>query len=437
MNIVNFKIEDLIPYENNPRINDDAVEYVKNSIKEFGFKVPIVIDKNNVIVAGHTRYKACKELGINEIPCIVADDLTDEQVKAFRLADNKVSEKSQWDLSKLDEELGSILDIDMSMFDFNPILEAKEEAKYVLKGNGKMNDKYIIPPFSVFDARQGYWQERKRWWINQKIESGLGRKEDLLPGFKQLAQATHTNLSGTSIFDPVLCEVIYKWFNIDAGSIFDPFAGGSVRGIVAEKLGYKYTGIDLRQEQIDANIKQAEELKVNPCYICDDSLNLDKHINDESVDLIFSCPPYGNLEKYSDDPKDLSNMEYEDFKKAYFEIISKACKTLKNDRFACFVVGDIRDKNGAYYNFVDDTKKAFLENGLCFYNEIILVNALGTSALRANRLFVTRKMVKTHQNVLIFYKGDIKKIKENYKKIDVIDIVKGFENTEEENDRES
>ena len=95
MNIVNFKIEDLIPYENNPRINDDAVEYVKNSIKEFGFKVPIVIDKNNVIVAGHTRYKACKELGIKEIPCIVADDLTDEQVKAFRLADNKVSEKAQ------------------------------------------------------------------------------------------------------------------------------------------------------------------------------------------------------------------------------------------------------------------------------------------------------------------------------------------------------
>ena len=123
MNIVNFKIEDLIPYENNPRINDDAVEYVKNSIKEFGFKVPIVIDKNNVIVAGHTRYKACKELGINEIPCIVADDLTDEQVKAFRLADNKVSEKAQWDLSKLDEELGNILDIDMSMFD----LKVEEE----------------------------------------------------------------------------------------------------------------------------------------------------------------------------------------------------------------------------------------------------------------------------------------------------------------------
>ena len=119
MEIVNKKLTTLIPYENNPRINDEAVEYVKNSIKEFGFKVPIVIDKNNVIIAGHTRYKASEELGLIEVPCIVADDLTDEQAKAFRLADNKVAEKSLWDYTKLDEELDSILDIDMSMFDFN------------------------------------------------------------------------------------------------------------------------------------------------------------------------------------------------------------------------------------------------------------------------------------------------------------------------------
>ena len=118
MEIVNKKVDDLIPYENNPRFNDDAVEYVANSIKEFGFKVPIVIDKNNVIVAGHTRYKASMELGLKEVPCIVADDLTDEQVKAFRLADNKVSEKASWNFELLDEELDDILNIDMSQFDF-------------------------------------------------------------------------------------------------------------------------------------------------------------------------------------------------------------------------------------------------------------------------------------------------------------------------------
>lgn len=119
MEIIYKNINELIPYKNNPRLNDEAVEYVKNSIKEFGFKVPVVIDKDNVIIAGHTRIKASKELGIKDIPCIIADDLTEEQVKAFRLADNKVAEKSIWDYSKLDEELDSILDIDMSMFDFN------------------------------------------------------------------------------------------------------------------------------------------------------------------------------------------------------------------------------------------------------------------------------------------------------------------------------
>lgn len=119
MQIVYKKVNELVPYENNPRINDGAVEYVKNSIKEFGFKVPIVIDKNNIIIAGHTRLKASLELGLKEVPCIIADDLTEEQVKAFRLADNKVSEKSQWDFSKLDEELDGILDIDMSLFDFD------------------------------------------------------------------------------------------------------------------------------------------------------------------------------------------------------------------------------------------------------------------------------------------------------------------------------
>lgn len=433
MQIINKKIKELIPYANNPRLNDEAVEYVKNSIEQFGFKVPIVIDKNNVIVAGHTRIKASKELGIEKVPCIVADDLTDEQIRAFRLADNKVAEKSQWDFSKLDEELDNIFDIDMSKFDFYS--ESEDDVdKIEMKGNGSLADRFIIPPFSVFDSRQGYWQNRKRWWLSQNISSGDGRKDDFIGGggFAQLAERTNTKLSGTSIFDPVLCEIIYKWFNVDKGNIFDPFAGGSVRGIIAEKLGYTYLGIDLRQEQVDANIEQAQQLNVEPHYICDDSRNLEKYISDESVDLIFSCPPYADLEKYSDNPSDLSNMDYSDFKEAYFDIINKTCKKLKKDRFACFVVGDVRDKSGAYYNFVDDTKKAFLDNGLCFYNEIILLNALGTSALRANRLFTTRKVVKTHQNVLVFYKGDIKKIKENYKEIDVIDIVEEAESLEVE-----
>lgn len=127
MNIVEKNINDIIPYEKNPRKNNDAVPYVAESIKQFGFKVPIVIDKNNVIVAGHTRYKAAKKLGLNEVPCIVADDLTEEQIKAFRLADNKVAEKAEWDFDLLEDELQDLMQFDMSVFGFEDEEEQEEE----------------------------------------------------------------------------------------------------------------------------------------------------------------------------------------------------------------------------------------------------------------------------------------------------------------------
>lgn len=111
-------VDSITPYENNPRRNEEAVKYVAESIRQFGFKVPIVIDKDGVIVAGHTRLLAAKELGLDEVPCIIADDLTDEQIKAYRLADNKVAEFASWDFDLLEEELDGILDIDMSDFGF-------------------------------------------------------------------------------------------------------------------------------------------------------------------------------------------------------------------------------------------------------------------------------------------------------------------------------
>lgn len=125
MEIVYKKISEVVPYEKNPRKNDKAVEYVANSIKSFGFKVPVVIDYDGVVIAGHTRLKAAKKLGITEVPCIVADDLSEEQIKAFRLADNKVAEKAEWDFDLLGEELADILTIDMTAFDFD--LSAFEE----------------------------------------------------------------------------------------------------------------------------------------------------------------------------------------------------------------------------------------------------------------------------------------------------------------------
>ena len=220
--------------------------------------------------------------------------------------------------------------------------------------------------------------------------------------------------SGTSIFDPVLCELAYIWFSPVDGIVLDPFAGGSVRGIVASKLGRQYVGHELRQEQVNANRTQASKICADdnhpPAWICGDSRNITDTCKDVQADMVFSCPPYADLEVYSNDPKDLSTLTYEEFKGAYFEIIKKTCALLKDDRFACFVVGEVRDKKGNYYNFVGDTIQAFKEAGLNYYNEAILITAVGSLPIRAGKQFsASRKLGKTHQNILVFVKGDGKK----------------------------
>ena len=267
------------------------------------------------------------------------------------------------------------------------------------------------PPFSVFDTKQGYWQKRKKEWKEIGLQSEIGRDGGLLGrGWQELTLKKGMSLNGTSTFDPVLCEVIYNWFSPPGSIVFDPFAGGSVRGVVAEMLGRHYIGIDLSQRQVDANQINADKLGVCPVWRCDDSRNADAYIPDGSADLVFSCPPYHNLEKYSNHPLDLSNMSYPDFLEAYGEIIAVACRKLRNNRFAVFVVGDIRDSKGAYRDFISTTKRLFTEQGLCLYNENILLEQYGTAPMRAANNFKRRKTTKTHQNVLVFYKGDIKAI---------------------------
>ena len=221
------------------------------------------------------------------------------------------------------------------------------------------------------------------------------------------------DLTGTSIFDPVLSEVIYNWFCIRGGKVFDPFAGGSVRGVAAALCGLDYLGIDLSEKQINANKGIADALGVFPTWYCDDSRNADKYAADETADIVFSCPPYHDLERYSEDPRDLSNMSYADFLTAYNEIISTSCRKLKENRFAVFVVGDIRNNKGVYRDFIGDTKRAFFDNGLSLYNDVIFLEQYATAPMRAALQFDRgRKLVKVHQNILIFYKGDPRNVKE-------------------------
>ncbi len=461
MKVVEMKIDDVKPYENNPRNNEQAVQGVANSIQQFGWQQPIVVDKENIIIVGHTRYKAAQKLGLKVVPVVVAE-LSEEKAKAYRLADNKTNEAAEWNFDKLQDELIEIINIDMSDFGFdvdNIINDLQEsngdsdnEAKQGLK------EKFIFTPTSVLDSRCGDWQKRKRMWFDIGIKSDGSRetmktsgslsgttpyyyayknKTEQKIGYKisnkefeekylskfinKSSTIAHTNTGGIlSVFDPVLCELMYTWFSFDGAKIIDPFAGGSVRGIVASIMGQNYTGIDIRQSQINENNKQKNEILSDeykkPVWICGDSVNI-KNLAPDQYDFIFSCPPYFDLEIYSDNEKDLSNMCYDDFLKSYRKIINDAVSMLKDDRFACFVVGDIRNKKcgGFIRGFVPDTIKAFEDAGAHFYNEIILLTCAGSLPLRVGRQFQSsRKIGKQHQNILVFYKGNPKNIKKNY-----------------------
>lgn len=269
-----------------------------------------------------------------------------------------------------------------------------------------LRNKFIEPPFSVLDTKSGSWQKRKKLWIQKGIKSELGRNSKVINMGTTAIEKNSANY--VSVFDPALCEVLYHWFCEEGGNILDPFAGGSVRGIVANFLGYKYTGIDIREEQIISNREQALDiLPINnqpQWYVGDSNKVLEDNWN-VKFDMVMSCPPYSDLEVYSDLEGDISNKPYEEFLKLYESIIEKSCKLLKSGGYACFVVGEVRDKKGNYIGFVPDTIGAFKKCGMQFYNEAILLNSVASASMRANGNMKSRKLVKIHQNILVFKKN--------------------------------
>jgi len=244
------------------------------------------------------------------------------------------------------------------------------------------------------------------------------------------AHITHSE-TGTSVFDPVLTELAYRWFCPHDGWVLDPFAGGAVRGIVAALTGRHYFGVDLSKKQIEANRLQAKDIVGSsgpmPQYVVGDSRNIPKLRVGTEFDFLFTCPPYGDLERYSDDPADISNLDYPKFREAYFDIIEKSCARLKQDRFAAIVIGEIRDqKTGAYRGFLPDTVHAFQKAGLAYHNEAVLVMPVGNQRLRAGKSFeTTRKLGKTHANFLVFLKGDARRAAKACGDVEFGDIEEG------------
>jgi len=277
-------------------------------------------------------------------------------------------------------------------------------------------DRFIMPPYSVLDRKQGNWMRRKKQWLSLGIKSELGRDSNLIwapvgDNPSDMVQRMRGVVEGTSVFDPVIVECAVRWYSAPGGTVLDPFAGGSVRGIVSSLLKRNYLGIDLRAEQVEANKEQTSlgDKDYPPTWLAGDSEKVLDTLGETEVDLVFSCPPYFDLEVYSDDPDDLSAMDWYDFRSAYYGIISKACERLRDDRFAVWVVGEVRDKNGFIRGLIPETIEAFRQAGLNYYNNGITLDPQATAALRANRFFSSgRKLVTVHQHFMVFVKGDPK-----------------------------
>lgn len=492
-----------LPMADTPWSDGAPVELAARYRDEFGAIGRVIVHDGDVI-SGHEHVRAALTDGPDAE--VVVFDLTDlgprERVLAAVIGERRQSETTSRDDQALADMLLMIRDYDdqllevagWSMPDLDELLDAldldRAAAAQSGRGGPKMTDTFIVPPFSVLDTRQGYWQDRKREWLAYGMRSELGRGDRLtyvggdrdetdldpvsakivgmkrgsgslapgssgpkrspkdvwldtatgkrasavtsrreadaasnLTGAPKLPEwadnGTENMAAGTSIFDPVLCEVAYRWFiPVESGRVLDPFAGGVVRGAVASILGHRYVGVDLSEGQVKAN--RAQEWVWGdgpaPTWVVGNSIDLPSLVDEDPAlagpyDLVFTCPPYYDLEVYSDADGDLSSMEsYEAFLSDYRAILAHACAELNEDRFAVVVVSEVRDshrRGGPFVGLVPDTIRALTDAGLVFYNEMILVNAAGTLPLRAARQFqATRKIGRTHQNVIVAYKGN-------------------------------
>lgn len=455
------KIEELKENPKNPNTHSEQqIELLAEVIKKTGWRASITVSNlSGYIVKGHGRLQAAKFAGFNEVPVEYQNFKDEEEEMAALLADNKIAELAEIDNEKLKEifndfDFEDLLTTGYSDDEYKELAGAFEDFEEKEKiENNKLSDMYICSPFSVLNAKTGEWQERKKQWLGRGIKSEIGRGDALLftslsgsvpdyynqktkweqklgrklerKEFEDKYLDKSNMISQTSIFDPVLCEIAYTWFSTKEDKIIDPFAGGSVRGIIASALERNYTGLELREEQVLANRENADEVCSGymPKWVIGDSNKTLDTIEDESFNMCLSCPPYADLEVYSDNPDDLSNMEYKEFINVYQSIIEKIYKKLKDNSFVVWVIGEVRGSDGNYYNFLGDTIKCFLNAGFNYYNEIVLATVIGNAGMRACTPFKKgRKVTKIHQNVLVFCKGDGKKAAQRLGEVEVKDI---------------
>jgi len=314
-------------------------------------------------------------------PVSTAASLSSEERREFIIKDNVGF--GEWDTDALSDDWS---DIDFDEWGLDGLWENEEEelgtSERVKDGgaeNGSLYDRFIVPPFSILDTRKGYWQERKKVWRELIGDMGESRKDTLITSielkykdiytrsrkersklgisFKEYLEkyvseeekeraAQKVLSAGVSLFDPVLSEILCRWFTPYQGAkIFDCFAGDTQKGLVFCECGFAFKGVELRQEQVDINNKVLANRELQIEYVCDDGRNVCAHFEENSQDLLFSCPPYYDLEVYSNQENDASNQKtYEEFIGILDKAFKSAYTCLKENRFAVIVVGDVRPK---------------------------------------------------------------------------------------------
>jgi hypothetical protein len=408
--IVTKPLTDLDDHPRNMEVRDHPEpgssrwDVMVESLKHDYFDPLVWNKRNGQLVSGHLRKKILRHLGFTKADVVEVN--YDEPTHIARLlAANKGigSDNVEGQKTFLRELAGLGLTglTGFTLSDVKPLLKpsigppTEEQA-------GSLCRRFTTPPFSVLDTRQGYWQDRRREWL-EYTGNLTETKEGVLAEDNMMSEINE----GSSNFDPVLAEIMMMWFCPAGGKVLDPFGGEQTKGVVAGELGLTYNACEFRADQVKVNNRATKQYpKVS--YVTGDSEQIASKIKGRDFNLCFTSPPYYDLEVYSKD--DMSALgTYEEFMAKYQRIFQACVDMLEDNSFVVVKVGEIRDKKtGNYRNFVGDNITMFTHMGLEYYNELILINTFGTAPQRAGKFFKWRKMVKVHQNVLVFCKGDPK-----------------------------
>lgn len=524
--IVYTPLADVVPAEVNPK--QHHFDGIKASLATFGYTEPILLDeRTGRLIAGHGRLEALAGMhaageaapaGVQ-----VSDDGSwlvpvvhgwasgsDEEARAYLIASNRLVESGGWDEGALADMLTDIAGTDERLLAATgytlPDLDALLASLSDLTGREQperpsLRDRFLVPPFDVLDARQGWWRERKRAWLSLGIRSEIGRGDDTgggaraagphpgggggawrsaaseagtepydsryrrretRPGalllksdsgrdsdYYRRKQAVEARLgreisteefqanyyvapegnggvsdSGTSVFDPVLTELIIRWYTPPDALVLDPFAGGSVRGIVTGLLGRGYHGVDLSAEQVAANEAQRDVIAPGTPidWTVGDCREVLSCMPAGQATALLTCPPYGNLERYSDDPRDLSTLNLTQFRSALGDVIAETKRVLDDHTFAVWVLGHVRDGQRGQVDLAAAVIEDARAVGFTVQNHAVLITPIGSLAVRAPKQFsASRALGRSYQDVVVLTKGSAKEAAARCGEVDVAD----------------